>query len=54
MSGWARLITRFYRVLLALYPPRFRNEFGEEMQAVFTSALEESQRDDTKHLWRLF
>ena len=35
------LIARVYRMMIALYPAGFRAEFGEEMQAVFMSALEE-------------
>lgn len=38
---WA---TWIYRRLLRLYPPDFRDEFGEEMTAVFTQALADTQR----------
>jgi hypothetical protein len=46
-----RLATRAYRWLLVLYPSGFRAEFGEEMQAVFTAALEEPGGE---HPWQLF
>lgn len=42
MSGFARLVLRIYRVLLSFYPPTFRNEFGEEMTAVFAQAMMEA------------
>jgi hypothetical protein len=53
VSGWARLITRVYRVLLALYPPTFRADFGEEMQDVFAAGLAETQRPGGETLRRL-
>lgn len=54
MSSWVRLITKVYRMLLAFYPPRFRAEFGEEMEDVFTTALTEVQPPGGKQPWRLF
>lgn len=36
------LIVRVYSKLLHLYPRSYRNEFAEEMQAVFTDALRET------------
>ena len=48
---WERLVARVYRVLLGLYPSAFRAEFGAEMQAVFTSALE---AQGGEHPLRLF
>jgi len=37
-------VLRFYASLLALHPPLFRIEFGEEMLAVFSEALSEVRR----------
>jgi hypothetical protein len=54
MNAWTRLIVRLYRVLLAFYPSGFRAEFGEEMYAVFTTVLTESQRPGGERTWRLF
>lgn len=54
MSDWVHLITRVYRVLLALYPSGFRAEFGEEMQDVFATALTEVQHPGGEQPWRLF
>jgi hypothetical protein len=51
VSRQTRLATRAYRWLLRLYPSGFRAEFGEEMQAVFTAALEEQGGE---HPWQLF
>ena len=42
MSGFARLVHRIYRVLLSFYPASFRNEFEDEMQAVFAQAMMEA------------
>ena len=36
-----RLVARVYLLLLGFYPSAFRTKFGDEMQAVFASALEE-------------
>ena len=33
------VVVRVYALLLRLYPPRFRAEFAEEMQAVFAEAV---------------
>jgi hypothetical protein len=54
VSVWAHLTTRIYRALLALYPPEFRAEFGEEMQDVFTAALTEARHRGGERPWRLF
>lgn len=43
MSGWVRLITRVYRVLLAFYPSGFRAEFGDEMHVVFADTLADAK-----------
>jgi exosortase O len=45
------LFTRLYAFLLSLFPPRFRDEFGGEMQEVFTQALEEAQTSGERRLW---
>jgi hypothetical protein len=39
--------------LLLLYPPGFRAEFGEEMQSIFTLAVEEASERGTNALARL-
>ena len=46
MSGWARLATKFYRLLLTCYPAKFRAEFSEEMLAVFVATVEDARRKD--------
>lgn len=38
------LAARIYRFLLFFYPAAFRNEFGAEMQQVFSQAIEERSR----------
>jgi hypothetical protein len=48
---WKRLVAGIYRLLLRFYPSAFREQFGEEMQIVFASALEEK---DGEHPLRLF
>jgi hypothetical protein len=40
--SWINLLTSIYRGLTRLYPPRFRQDFAEEMQAVFAQALQDS------------
>ena len=42
------LLLRFHRWSLLLYPAAFRAEFGEEMEAVFDTALTEAGRLVTK------
>jgi hypothetical protein len=37
-----RLLAHLYALLLRLYPPHFRAEFGEEMQVVFSEAAKEA------------
>ena len=54
MSGWARLATKLYRLLLACYPAEFRAEFGVEMQDVFATALAETQHSGKERPWQLF
>lgn len=39
MTHLTRFMTILYARLLGLYPPGFRAEFGDEMRAVFASAL---------------
>lgn len=39
MKQPTKWVLRLYALLLALHPRRFRNEFGEEMRAVFGEAL---------------
>ena len=48
---WQRLVTRAYRLLLEFYPSAFQTEFGEEMQAVFKSALEEQNGESPLQLF---
>jgi hypothetical protein len=40
-------IAKIYGLLLRLFPRDFRNEFGEEMEDVFTSTLEEAAKTGT-------
>jgi len=48
-----RLVARVYRLLLGVYPSVFRTKFGDEMQAVFTSVLEEQGGESHLRLfWR--
>ena len=49
----AGLITRIYSFLLSLFPRRFRDEFGAEMQDVFAQALEEAQVIGERALWAM-
>jgi hypothetical protein len=44
MKALVWIITQAYRLILYLYPPHFRAEFGQEMQAVFSQRLQESAR----------
>jgi len=39
-------LARLYRAVLRLYPHSFRTEFADEMQAVFTEAVDEAVRRD--------
>jgi len=39
MKGFLRAITRIYARLVSLFPPKFRQDFGEEMQVVFSEML---------------
>jgi hypothetical protein len=48
-----RLVARVYQLLLGFYPSPFRTSFGDEMQAVFTSVLEEQDGESPLRLfWR--
>jgi hypothetical protein len=42
VKGLAYRLAQFYTCLLGLYPPRYRSEFGEERQEVFTMVLQET------------
>ncbi|MFQ5578615.1 MAG: hypothetical protein ACE5G8_16685, partial [Anaerolineae bacterium] len=53
MSGGARRLARLYGGLLRLYPPRFRAEYGAELQAVFTLAAEEAAEQGRRAVVRL-
>lgn len=45
--------TRVYRLLLRLYPARFRAEFGDEMAGVFAEHLAEAERQGQAAAWAL-
>lgn len=45
MNILTHLIVGTYSRMLDLYPRRFRNEFGEEMQVVFSDSVSETSRD---------
>ena len=45
MKDAAQLGKLAYAMIIKLYPPAFRTEFGEEMQAVFAAAMAEVARD---------
>ena len=45
MSRITRFAVRAYARLLGLYPPRFREEFAEEMRGVFSNSLREAGND---------
>lgn len=45
MSGWARLATKFYCLLLSCYPAKFRAEFSDEMELIFSTTIEEAQKE---------
>ena len=48
-----RLIAQIYRLLLRFYPPAFQASFGDEMQAVFMSTLDEKDGASPLRLfWR--
>lgn len=49
----ASLFTRLYAFLLSLFPRRFRDEFGAEMQQVFTQVLQEAQASGQRAIWAL-
>ena len=54
MNDRVRFVMRVYRVLLSFYPAAFRDEFGEEMQAVFAAALGEARSPSGGPPWGLF
>jgi hypothetical protein len=43
--GVQSLFAKVYRHLLRLYPAAFRAEFGDEMQAVFATAVREAAEE---------
>lgn len=49
----ASTFARLYAFLLSLFPPRFRDEFGAEMQAVFIEALNEAQASGERAMWAM-
>ena len=54
-TRWTRWITRVYRLSLGFYPSAFRAQFGDEMQDVFMSKLEEPDGEHPLRLcWREF
>ena len=52
MKRYAQLLTSLYARLLALYPRRYRGEYGDELQTVFGSAAEEAAEDGLASLLR--
>lgn len=44
---------RIFRVLLLLYPPGFRAEFGEEMFEVFSQVISEATKKGGYTIWRV-
>jgi len=54
VSGWVRLATKLYRLLLVCYPAVFRAEFGVEMQDVFATLLAKAHHSSGERLWLLF
>ena len=54
MKSILHFITRIYDGLLNLYPGRFRAEFGEEMQTVFSEAAKEAAAAGKKRLAIIF
>lgn len=54
MRGEAHLIKKVYRLLLAFYPAEFRAEYGEEMEAVFFTAVVNAQQSGGENSWHLF
>lgn len=48
----ACLLTQFYGIMLRLYPRPFREEFGDEMQSVFTEAVSDASTSGLSFLFR--
>jgi hypothetical protein len=48
-----RKFTRFYGWLLGFYPAGFREEFGDELQEVFSAALQESRQPGHGQPWQV-
>lgn len=44
MNPFLRLLIRLYTYSIRLYPRQFREEFGDEITAVFTVAVQEAGR----------
>jgi hypothetical protein len=42
-SSIFKMLARFYRLLLSIYPPAYRAEFGEEMYTTFAEGLEDAR-----------
>ncbi len=53
MTFFARLAVGLYSGLLRLYPRKFQQEFGEEMQGVFASAVNQALRAGPRALLQL-
>ncbi len=47
------IIEQIYAVLIHLYPRRFQDEFGEEMQHVFAQSIKEAQLSGWRSVWVL-
>lgn len=53
MKGSLLCLRRAYSIVLRLYPARFRNEFGEEMEGVLEEALGDVGRNGRRALYSL-
>jgi hypothetical protein len=51
MMRWA---VGVYRAMLSFYPAPFRDEFGDEMRAVFAARVDEVTREGLVRTWMLF
>ncbi|HSG43360.1 MAG TPA: hypothetical protein VLA72_09425 [Anaerolineales bacterium] len=54
MRNLVRFFEWFYAQSLKVYPPNFRSKFGDEMQMVFSNAMEKACKDDALKLLALF
>jgi len=54
MDDAFRWFSRFYAFLTCLYPYRFRQEFADEMQAVFAQKLQTRLEGSLWAVWRVF